>query len=57
MDWCGGDGWMCVHAADAHGSGWPEKLVVHGIGGVYYFIYVDRYAADSGGGPFTLIVR
>ncbi|HEY3446153.1 MAG TPA: hypothetical protein VGK67_07300 [Myxococcales bacterium] len=57
MDACGGDGWWCVHAADAHGSGWPEKLVVHGVAGVHYFIYVDRYAADSGGGPFELIVR
>lgn len=57
VDWCGGDGWMCVHAADAHGEGGAEKLVVHGQAGAWYFIYVDRYAADTGGGPFTLIVR
>ncbi|MGC4121276.1 MAG: hypothetical protein QM765_43200 [Myxococcales bacterium] len=57
MDLCGVDDFLCVHAADAHGSGWAEKLVIHGIARVKYFIYVDRYAADSGGGAFTLLVR
>ncbi|MBI5543481.1 MAG: hypothetical protein HY901_06300, partial [Deltaproteobacteria bacterium] len=60
LDACGGNGMTCVHAADKFSLRGTERLVVPGMAGRRYFIYVDSYGSfpdTMPGGLFTIQVQ
>jgi len=55
---CGTDGGNCLGASDLGYNGTVERLVVSGVAGTAYYLYVsDAYSTSSSGGPFSIVVK